>query len=151
MDSGLMQNLGTIIALVGAALAALMAGIGSVRGVSTAGEAAAGIVSENPDVFGKVLVLQALPGTQGIYGFIIALMVSMNSAGLTIAEGIEKFIACMPIAIVGLISAIYQGRMAACSINMLAKNPDLSGRGVTMTVVVETYAVLALIVSIMLI
>ncbi len=151
MDSGLMQNLGTIIALVGAALAALMAGIGSVRGVSTAGEDAAGIVSENPDVFGKVLVLQALPGTQGIYGFIIALMVSMNSAGLTIAEGIEKFIACMPIAIVGLISAIYQGRMAACSINMLAKNPDLSGRGVTMTVVVETYAVLALIVSIMLI
>ena len=142
MDSGLMQNLGTIIALVGAALAALMAGIGS---------AAAGIVSENPDVFGKVLVLQALPGTQGIYGFIIALMVSMNSAGLTIAEGIEKFIACMPIAIVGLISAMYQGRMAACSINMLAKNPDLSGRGVTMTVVVETYAVLALIVSIMLI
>ena len=118
---------------------------------STAGEAAAGIVSENPDVFGKVLVLQALPGTQGIYGFIIALMVSMNSAGLTIAEGIEKFIACMPIAIVGLISAMYQGRMAACSINMLAKNPDLSGRGVTMTVVVETYAVLALIVSIMLI
>ena len=108
-------------------------------------------MSENPDVFGKVLVLQALPGTQGIYGFIIALMVSMNSAGLTIAEGIEKFIACMPIAIVGLISAMYQGRMAACSINMLAKNPDLSGRGVTMTVVVETYAVLALIVSIMLI
>ena len=151
MDSGLMQNLGTIIALVGAALAALMAGIVSVRGVSTACEVAAGIVRENPDVFGKVLVLQALPGTQGVYGFIIALMVSMNSAGLTIAEGIEKFIACMPIAIVGLISAMYQGRMAACSINMLAKNPDLSGRGVTMTVVVETYAVLALIVSIMLI
>ena len=89
MDSGLMQNLGTIIALVGAALAALMAGIGSVRGVSTAGEAAAGIVSENPDVFGKVLVLQALPGRQGIYGFIIPLMVSMNSAELTLAEGIE--------------------------------------------------------------
>lgn len=146
-----MENLGTIIALAGAALAALLAGIGSARGVSIAGEAAAGIVSENPDVFGKVLVLQALPGTQGIYGFIIALMVSMNAAGLTVSQGWEKFIACMPIAVVGLISAIYQGRVAACGINMLAKNPDLSGRGVTMAVVVETYAVLALIVSIMLI
>ena len=114
MDSGLMQNLGTIIALVGAALAALMAGIGSVRGVSTAGEAAAGIVSENPDVFGKVLVLQALPGTQGIYGFIIALMVSMNSAGLTIAEGIEKFIACMPIAIPPCIRGAWPRAASIC-------------------------------------
>ena len=76
-----MQNLGTIIALVGAALAALMAGIGSVRGVSTAGEAAAGIVSENPDVFGKVLVLQALPGTQGIYGLLVAFLI-MNKIGI---------------------------------------------------------------------
>ena len=145
------MTLGLILAIIGAALAAILPGIGSAYGVQIGGQAAAGVVSEKPELFGKLLVLQALPGTQGIYGFIIALMVSMNSAGLTIAEGIEKFIACMPIAIVGLISAMYQGRMAACSINMLAKNPDLSGRGVTMTVVVETYAVLALIVSIMLI
>ena len=142
---------GTIIALVGAALATILAGIGSAYGVRITGQATAGVCAEKPELFGKLLVIEALPGTQGIYGFIIALMVSMNSAGLTIAEGIEKFIACMPIAIVGLISAMYQGRMAACSINMLAQNPDLSGRGVTMTVVVETYAVLALIVSIMLI
>mgnify|MGYP000516611640 CR=1 FL=1 len=151
MDKFDINSLGIVLALVGAVLAALLGGIGSAIGVGMTGQAAAGVVSENPPLFGKVLILQLLPGTQGIYGFIIALMVSMNSAGLTIAEGIEKFIACMPIAIVGLISAMYQGRMAACSINMLAKNPDLSGRGVTMTVVVETYAVLALIVSIMLI
>ena len=64
------NNLGIVFALLGGVLAALMAGIGSAVGVGMAGQAAAGAVTENPTLFGKVLVLQLLPGTQGIYGLL---------------------------------------------------------------------------------
>ena len=73
------MELGQILALIGAALAVLLGGIGSAYGVRTAGEAAAGVVAEDPDTFGKVLVLQLLPGTQGIYGFLIGIIVLIKT------------------------------------------------------------------------
>ncbi len=69
-----MNSFGIVFALLGAALAALMAGIGSAVGVGMAGEAAAGVVTEDPGKFGKVLLLQLLPGTQGIYGLLVAVL-----------------------------------------------------------------------------
>jgi len=63
-------SIGLALAVLGAAIAAAVAGIGSALGVGIAGQAAAGLVSEDPDKFGKVLLLEALPGTQGIYGFL---------------------------------------------------------------------------------
>ena len=109
---------GEFLALGGAALASLFAGIGSAKGVGIAGEAAAGVVSEDPNKFGQVLLLQALPGTQGIYGLLIAfiVMVKVGLLGgdgmmeLTVVQGAEIFAACLPIAFVGLISGIYQGK-----------------------------------------
>lgn len=148
-----MFSLGQILALVGAALSALLAGIGSARGVGIAGETSAGVCTENPDVFGKALVLQLLPGTQGIYGFLIAFIVLLKTnflsgmVELTVTQGMTILIGCLPIAVVGLISAIYQGRVAASAINMIGVRPDMSGKGITMAVMVETYAVLALLVS----
>lgn len=147
-----MENLGVILALVGAALSVLLAGYGSARGVGMAGEAAAGVVSENPDVFGKTLVIQLLPGTQGIYGFLIGFIVLlktplMGGAVLTIAQGVQIIVACLPIAIVGYLSAIFQARVACSAIYMLGKRPEAAGRGIVMTVMVETYAVLALLAS----
>ena len=148
-----LNTLGVPLALLGAALAALMAGIGSAIGVGMAGEASAGVVSENPEVFGKCLVLQLLPGTQGIYGFLIAFIVLLKTnflggmVPLTTTQGLLIFVGCMPVAIVGLISAIYQGRVASSAINMVAVRPELSGRGITMAVMVETYAVFALLTS----
>ena len=147
------MELGQILALAGAACAALVSGIGSAKGVGMAGEASAGVVSENPEVFGKCLVLQLLPGTQGIYGFLIAFIVLLKTnflggmVPLTTTQGLLIFVGCMPVAIVGLISAIYQGRVASSAINMVAVRPELSGRGITMAVMVETYAVLALLAS----
>lgn len=144
---------GQILALAGAALSALLAGIGSARGVGIAGETSAGVVAENPDLFGKTLVLQLLPGTQGIYGFLIAFIVLIKTnflggmIALTTTQGALIFLGCLPIAIVGLVSAILQGRVAAAAINMCAVRPDQSGRGITMAVMVETYAVLALLAS----
>lgn len=145
---------GQVLALAGAALAALLAGIGSAMGVSKAGEAAAGVTAENPESFGKLLVLQVLPGTQGIYGLLIAFIVLLNTgflggamAELSVYQGMQYLMGCLPIAIVGLMSGVYQGKTAAAAIMMTGRRPEQSGKGVTMTVLVETYAVLALLAS----
>ncbi len=147
------MELGQVLALIGAAMAALIAGIGSARGVGIAGQASAGVVTENPDVFGKCLVLQLLPGTQGIYGFLIAFIVLIKTnflggmVALTTTQGMLLLVGCLPIAIVGFLSAIWQGQVAASAINMVGVRPDQSGKGILMAVMVETYAVLALLAS----
>ena len=146
---------GEFLALGGAALASLFAGIGSAKGVGIAGEAAAGVVSEDPNKFGQVLLLQALPGTQGIYGLLIAfiVMVKVGLLGgdgmmeLTVVQGAEIFAACLPIAFVGLISGISQGQAAAAGVMLVGKRPSELAKGMLFAAMVETYAVLALLVS----
>lgn len=148
---------GEVIALIGIALSTILAGIGSAVGVSIAGQTGSGVLSEKPELFGRVLILQALPGTQGIYGFLMSILL-MTKTGhlggtvldLTKAQGWSVFAAAMPIAIVGLLSAVYQGKAAASSILMTSKKPNMSASGMTMTALVETYAILALLVSILL-
>ena len=149
---------GNNLAILGAACAAFFAGMGSSKGVGIAGEAASGVVTEDPSKFGKALVLQALPGTQGIYGLIVAFMV-INNMGLfsgtvktfTMAQGLYYLIACLPIAIVGFYSGVKQGRVAASGMNILAKRPDDFGKGIIAAALVETYAIFALLVSLLLI
>lgn len=147
------MELGQILALVGAAMASLVAGLGSSKGVGIAGEASAGVTTENPDVFGKCLVLQLLPGTQGVYGFLIAfiVLIKTNFLGgmidLSVTQGLQLLIGCLPVAIVGYVSAILQGRVAVAAINMVGINPDQGGKGITMAVMVETFAVLGLLTS----
>ncbi len=149
---------GNNLAILGAACAAIFAGMGSSKGVGIAGEAASGVVTEDPSKFGKALVLQALPGTQGIYGLIVAFMV-INNMGLfsgtvktfTMAQGLYYLIACLPIAIVGFYSGVKQGRVAASGMNILAKRPDDFGKGIIAAALVETYAIFALLVSLLLI
>ncbi len=145
---------GVYVAMIGAALAALFAGCGSAIGVGIAGQAAAGVTSEDPNKFGKVLLLQLLPGTQGIYGLIIAYIVFLKAGVLggtlgnwTTAQGWGMVAVCAPMAIVGLVSGIYQGKCASSAIAMVAKRPEASGKGLLMTVMVETYALLALLIS----
>lgn len=151
------MTIGTIIAICGGVIAAVLAGIGSILGVKMCGKASAGVTAEQPELFGKLLVLQILPGTQGLYGFLVAVLLMMQIGILggeqvqTVAEGWAYFIACLPITINGLMSAIFQGKVATSAIMMTAKQPDASGKGITMSVLVETYAILSLIVSILLI
>lgn len=151
-----MVTTGLVWAVIGAAVAAGLAGIGSAIGVALAGRAASGVISEKPELFGRVLILQALPGTQGIYGFLIAvlILVKVGMIGgapleLTKDQGLALFASALPIAIAGLVSGIYQGKMAAAAISMTGKNPPMSARGMTMTAIVETYAILALLVSVL--
>ena len=118
------------------------------------GEAAAGVVSEDPSKFGKVLLLQLLPGTQGIYGLLIAVFVFLkigvlggDATKVTLVQGILYFIACLPMGIVGLWSALKQARAAVAGIGIIAKRPDQMGKAMTFASMVETYALLALLAS----
>ncbi len=151
-----MFTTGVALAILGAALAALMAGIGSAIGVGIAGRAAAGVLTEDPEKFGKVLLLQLLPGTQGIYGLLIA-FIALSNIGvlsgsvreLTTPEGLSYLMACLPMALVGLLSAYMQGTASVASIGTVAKRPEQFGKAMILPAMVETYAILALLVSIL--
>jgi V/A-type H+/Na+-transporting ATPase subunit K len=149
---------GNVLAMLGAALAALLAGTGSAKGVGIVGEAAAGLITEEPDKFGQALLLQALPGTQGIYGLLTAFVI-LNRIGvvggpmveLTTEQGFLILAAALPIAIVGYFSGIAQGRAAAAGIGIIARRPEDLAKGIMFAALVETYAVLALLASILMI
>ena len=142
---------GGALALLGAALAAALACVGSAKGTGIAGEAGAGLVSEEPGKSGKALILQVIPGTQGLYGFVIFFVAFSKVSGvigaLTVQQGLQILSACLPIGIGGLLSAIAQGKVAAASINILAKKPDDWTKGMIMCVIVEFYAILCLLAS----
>jgi len=145
---------GLVYAFLGAALATALAGTGSAMGVSYAAQAGAGVVSEDPDKFGSVLVMELLPGTQGLYGmiisFIILFKIGVFSGGLidvTPGQGLYMLAASLPIAIGGLTSGIFQGKAAVAGIGLIGRRGDQSGRAITMTAMVETYAILALLIS----
>ena len=145
------------LAFLGAALAVGLCCVGSARGTGMTGEAATGVLSENPEHFSKCLILQVIPGTQGLYGLVIwffALYTMGAFSGgiqeLSITQGLTVFVSCLPMAIGGWRSAIYQGRVAASSINIVAKRPDDWSKGIILCVIVEFYAILSLLASILL-
>lgn len=154
----LLQELftGANIALLGGVLAAAMGGFGSARGVGHVGSVAAGILAEKPDLFGKLLILQALPGTQGIYGLLVWFFVMLqggfldgSSANITVTQGLMYFAACVPSMIVLYVSAIHQGKVAADGALMVAKKPEEQSKPLIMSAMVETYAILALLASVL--
>lgn len=149
-----MSQLGIVYALLGAAVAVLLAGAGSALGVGIAGQAASGVMSEDPSKFAKVLILQLLPGTQGLYGLIIGFvtlskigLLGGGAADISVQTGLMVLAACLPIGIVGLISGISQGKTAASAIGIVAKKPDQFGKAMLFPAMVETYAILALLIS----
>ncbi|GAF99474.1 unnamed protein product, partial [marine sediment metagenome] len=147
---------GMTLALIGAGLAALLAGIGSAIGIGTAGRSATGVLSEKPERYGQMFIMVVLPGTQGFYGFLAAflVMIKLNFFGgtgvlaLSGVLGLEVLISCLPIALAGLVSAVFQGRVCAGGIMMAAKKPEMAFKaGVVYAVMVEVYAVLGLLVT----
>lgn len=148
------MNIGLWIAIGGAALAAFLAGIGSSIGVGLAGRASAGVMSEQPERFGSLLLLTALPGTQGIYGFVIAIimLIKLGLLGgkipvLSMHQGINFLMASLPVAFAGLLSAIHQGKVCASGVYMVAKQPKEFGKAMVLAVFVEFYAVLGFLTS----
>ena len=143
--------------ILGAALTAGLCCIGSAKGTGMVGEAASGLVSEDPDKSTKCLILQVLPGTQGLYGF-VALFIVLGQVGIlsgspvavTVSQGLAFFAACLPIMLGGWLSAVFQGRVAAASIGIVAKHPEASTKGIIFCGIVEFYAILSLVATIML-
>ena len=150
------MDYGIAIALAGAAVATFMAGIGSSIGLATAGRSAAGVLSEKPERYGLLTLLVVLPSTQGIYGFVIGLIVMLNlnmfgeegMQALSLVKGLEIFAACLPVAIAGMFSGIHQGKACAGGILMTAKRPEMCMKaGVVYAALVEFYAILGFLVS----
>ena len=151
------SSLGTSIAVLGAALAAILSGMGSAKGVGIVGEASSGLLSEDPSLFGKALALQALPMTQGVYGMVASFLM-LNTIGLfgtpkelTVAQGAYFIMAALPIALAGYLSAIKQARVSAAGISLLSKRPGELGKAITSAALVETYAIFSLLITLLMV
>ena len=146
------MHTGNVIGIIGIALCVLLCGIGSSIGLYKTGTAAAGVLGENPKKFGKVLVLVLLPATQGIYGFIIGIIASSSLGDITtVAQGWTLFGAVMPMAVSGLITGFFQGKSAVNCIYAVGKQDSLGGKLIIYPAMIEFYAILGLIISIMLV
>lgn len=151
------MELGIALALAGVAIAVLFAGMGSAWGIAIAGEAAGGVLTEDPEKFGRLLVMIALPGTQGFYGFLggFYIMMKINflagAVPISTFTGLQLLMAALPVGIVGFLSAIYQGKASAAGIYLVAKRPEELGKAIIIPAMVETYAVLGLLASILMI
>ena len=132
------NDMGMVYALLGAAVAVFLAGAGSAIGVGIAGQAASGVVTEDPSKFAKVLIMQLLPGTQGIYGLLVG-FITLSKIGLLGGGAAD----------LDLISGKAQGQTAAAAIGIVAKKPDQFGKAMLFPAMVETYAILALLISIL--
>lgn len=146
---------GNIIAILGAVLAVALTGIGSSIGMAWVQQSAAGLVSEEPEKYGKTLILQLIPSSNALYGFVVGFLVFINmpfmgGAGYTtITDGLLVFACCLPIAIVGLFSCLGQAKVCVAGVNMVGKRGELSGRALTMAVFIELFALFALIISVL--
>ena len=146
-----------LMALSGSALSMILGGAGSSIAVGTAGMKGAGVFGENPNLFGKVLLMMLLPGSQGIYGFLIAVLI-LNGLGalagdiqVTEVTAVKYLAAGLIMGFTGLVSALYQGKVAAAGIAMLPRGEELAGRFITQAVVVETYAIFGLLIAVLLV
>lgn len=152
MDYLINNNGGIVFAVLGMAMATIFAGIGSAKGVGFTGEATAALTTEQPEKFGQALILQLLPGTQGLYGFVIAFLIYINLGNdMSMVQGLNYFVAALPIAFAGLFSGIAQGRVAAAGIQILAKKPEHATKGIIYAAMVETYAILGFVISFLLV
>lgn len=145
MDTGL------VFATAGAAMVMAISGVGSAIGVALAGQAAGGVLTEDPEKFGRMIPLIGIPGTQGFYGFLIGFLVlnKLNLLGAdikipTLHQGIQIFSICALVSLVESISAVWQGKVSVASIHMVAKKPEEAGKALVLPIFVEIYAILGL-------
>ena len=145
---------GLALGFLGSGLACGLCCAGSAKGTGLAGESGIGLLGEDPSYFGKVMILQVIPGTQGLYGLVVWFFALLqmgvfggDPTSLTVADGLRVVAACLPMAIGGCISAPAQGRAAARAINLMARRPDDWAKGIVMCITVEFYAILSLLAS----
>ena len=145
---------GLAIGFLGAGIACALCCAGSARGCGVAGEAGTALLCEDPSAFGKIMILQVVPGTQGLYGLVVWFFAilqmgvfSGTAVGMSVADGLRVAAACLPMATGAAISAPAQGRVAATAINLMAKRPNDWAKGIILCITVEFYAILSLLAS----
>ena len=147
-----MFTTGYAIAMAGIALCVLLCGVGSAIGLFKTGSAAAGVLGEDPKKFGKLMVLVLLPATQGIYGFIIGIIASGSlTPDMSTPQGWAFAGAVLPMLVSGLFTGIFQGKSSVNCIYAVGKQESLSGKLIIYPAMIEFYAILGLIISIMLV
>jgi len=145
------MEIGLAFAVAGAAIVMAISGVGSAIGVALAGQAAGGVMTEDPEKFGRMIPLIGIPGTQGFYGFLIGFLV-LNKLNLLTAQikipnlyqGLQIFAICLVVSLVESISAVWQGKVSVASIYMVAKRPEEAGKALVLPIFVEIYAILGL-------
>ncbi len=142
---------GMVIGVMGIALCLILCCAGSTVGLYYTGQAASGVLAEDSKKFSKLLILVMLPATCGIYGFVLAVLgINSLSTDMTLSAGWTIFGAMMPLAVVAFLGGIFQGKCCVASIYAVAKNESLSGKLLLFPAMIETYAILSLVVSILL-
>lgn len=143
-----------LLAFAGAGMATILPCLGSILGVSMIGQAGAGLLTEKPDLAGKVITLAVLPGSQGLYGMVISLLFIFSygpfisgATPVSTIQGLALFAAFLPVTVTCLTSAPYQAKVCTAGLHMLAKDGRLAGRVITMAALVETYALLGFLIS----
>ncbi|MCL2569623.1 MAG: V-type ATP synthase subunit K [Firmicutes bacterium] len=148
------SELGNVFALIGAALAVSLPAIGSAIGTGWVQQSVAGIISEQPNKFGRTLILQLVPSSNALYGLIVGFLILNNAVlaggdGYTAVEGLAILAICIPIALVGLVACLMQAKVCVAGVRMVGKRMELSGRALTMAVFIELFALFALIISVL--
>ncbi len=150
-------NWGLTLSSLGALIAVVLGGLGSSLGIRTAGQKAAGVLAEKPNLFGSLIVLTALPGSQGIYGLLIAIMILSNTGvmggkivEMTTQNGLNFLLAGLTIGLLGLASAALQSKVVASAIGALARDESVAGGAIILSVLIETYAIFGLLIAIFL-
>ena len=149
-SAGLFSN-GAAWAFLGAGASIVLAGAGSVLGTYPAAAKGAGVISENPSLFGKVTPLVALPGSSVIYGFLIALFIFLKLGGeISQIVGFQLFTIGLTMGLAGLFTGWLQGKAAAAGVGALGKNEAAFTPAIVLAALLETAAIFALLVSILL-
>ena len=146
------ENGGLVFAALGMATATICGGIGSTIGVGMTSQAAAGLISEQPEKFGQALILELLSATQGLYGFVISFMIYLQITGdISFQKGLFLFVAALPISLTAIANGVWQGRGASAAMQILAKKPEHTTKGIIFVAMMETYAILGFVISFLLV
>ncbi len=141
------MNTPVILAYAGLAIMIAMTGIGSAIGVSMGGNASIGALKKNPDKFGNYMLLSALPGTQGLYGFagyfVIDKLYGLVTPGMDMFNGVAVLSMGLFLGFVGLLSAMKQGTVTSNGIAGIGSGHDVFGNTLILAVFPELYAIIA--------
>ena len=142
------MSFGILFGAIGVVIATVLSGLGSATAMSMIGQAASGIIMEDPGKFGQTLVLQAMGSTNGIYGLLIGFLILTKTMTVTdMQTGLFLLASSLPVGIVGYIAALVQGKVLASGVILIGKRDGELAKPMIYAAMIETFAVFALLIS----